>query len=321
MKTICMLSGLLLAQLPAGGQTPSKTRLPTIDVHLHATTLKSYIVSQVDTRWWPKALKRPSSDEEVIEKTLAALKQYNVVRAVTSEELPNVERWMNAAPNRIIPGYTCPCVTPEEQEVVRRWAGDGRIKVIGEIVWQYFGVTPSDPKVAEVWKIAEDFGLPMGIHMGLQPAGWSQTFNPDVRIGNGNPLYLEDALVKHPKARVYVMHAGWPYLDGMVAMLYQYPELYVDLAWIDWYLPREEFYAYLKRLVGAGFGKRIMYGSDQMIWPDAIGIAIERIESAPFLTASQKRDILYENAVRFLKLNLNGKRISVAQGGVVGRGN
>ncbi len=46
-----------------------------------------------------------------------------------------------------------------------------------------------------------------------------------------------------------------------------------------------------------------MYGSDQMQWPDAIGIAIERIESAPFLTNSQQRDILYNNAVRFFRLD------------------
>lgn len=110
--------------------------------------------------------------------------------------------------------------------------------------------------------------------------------------------------MRHPKARVYVMHAGWPYLDEVVAMLHHCPELYIILAWIDWYLPAPEFYSYLKRLVDAGFGKRIMYGSDQMQWPDAIGVAIERIESAPFLTAAQTRDILYNNVVRFFRLEL-----------------
>jgi uncharacterized protein len=40
-----------------------------------------------------------------------------------------------------------------------------------------------------------------------------------------------------------------------------------------------------------------------MIWPDAIGLAIEGIESAKFLTVEQKRDIFYNNAARFLKLN------------------
>jgi predicted TIM-barrel fold metal-dependent hydrolase len=52
----------------------------------------------------------------------------------------------------------------------------------------------------------------------------------------------------------------------------------------------------------AGFGKRIMFGSDQMVWTDAISIAIENILSADFLTAEQKKDILYSNAKRFLKL-------------------
>ena len=46
----------------------------------------------------------------------------------------------------------------------------------------------------------------------------------------------------------------------------------------------------------------IMFGSDQMIWPDAIAFAVDGIESAPFLTPEQKRDILYNNAARFLRL-------------------
>ena len=71
---------------------------------------------------------------------------------------------------------------------------------------------------------------------------------------------------------------------------------------IDWIQPREEFYAYLKALIRAGFADRIMFGSDQMAWPDAIGLAIDAIESAEFLTVRQKRDILYNNAARFLKL-------------------
>ena len=46
-----------------------------------------------------------------------------------------------------------------------------------------------------------------------------------------------------------------------------------------------------------------MFGSDQMIWPEAIGMAIEGIEAARFLTPGQKRDIFYHNASRFLRLD------------------
>ena len=46
-----------------------------------------------------------------------------------------------------------------------------------------------------------------------------------------------------------------------------------------------------------------MFGSDQMVWPEAIGLAIVGIESADFLTEAQKRDIFYNNAARFLRIS------------------
>ena len=61
--------------------------------------------------------------------------------------------------------------------------------------------------------------------------------------------------------------------------------------------------AICKGLIDNGLGKRLMYGSDQMIWPEVIGETIEAIEDADFLTEEQKRDILYNNAARFLRLS------------------
>lgn len=56
-------------------------------------------------------------------------------------------------------------------------------------------------------------------------------------------------------------------------------------------------------LVRDGLGKRLMFGSDQMRWPEKIGEAIEAIEEADFLSEDQKRDIFYNNAARFLRLD------------------
>jgi predicted TIM-barrel fold metal-dependent hydrolase len=99
------------------------------------------------------------------------------------------------------------------------------------------------------------------------------------------------------------MHAGFPYLQETIAVMHMYPQVYADLAAIDWLRPREEFHEYLRGLMRSGLGKRLMFGSDQMVWPEGIGMAIEGIESASFLTAEQKRDIFYNNAVRFLRLD------------------
>lgn len=73
----------------------------------------------------------------------------------------------------------------------------------------------------------------------------------------------------------------------------------MDVGFIDFALPAAEFHLYLRRLVQAGFGERIMFGSDQVVWPQAIERAIQAVESAPFLSPKQKRDIFYNNAARF----------------------
>jgi hypothetical protein len=64
---------------------------------------------------------------------------------------------------------------------------------------------------------------------------------------------------------------------------------------------RAEFHDYLHALVRGGNGDRLMFGSDQMRWPEAIGMAIEGVASAPFLSAAQKRAIFFDNAVRFFR--------------------
>lgn len=67
--------------------------------------------------------------------------------------------------------------------------------------------------------------------------------------------------------------------------------------------PRAAFYRYLQGNVQAGFGNRVMFGSDQMVWPGVMERSIAVIEEAPFLSEEQKRDVLYNDAARFLRLS------------------
>jgi predicted TIM-barrel fold metal-dependent hydrolase len=92
-------------------------------------------------------------------------------------------------------------------------------------------------------------------------------------------------------------------LDDLLAVLWAHPQVHVDVGGIAFGLPRAEFHRYLQRIVEAGFGKRVMFGSDQMVWPGLIERAIQAVESAPFLSETQKRDILYNNAARFLRIS------------------
>lgn len=98
-------------------------------------------------------------------------------------------------------------------------------------------------------------------------------------------------------------NAGYPFLDDLIALLFAHPQVYVEVSMLANVEPRAGFYRYLQALVDAGYVKRIMFGSDQMVWPGLIEAAIRSIEEAPFLTDEQKRDVFYNNAARFLRLS------------------
>jgi predicted TIM-barrel fold metal-dependent hydrolase len=98
------------------------------------------------------------------------------------------------------------------------------------------------------------------------------------------------------------MHAGWPRLDSTLALLSAHPGVHVDTGGLqsDRIVPRAGYYRYLQALVDSGFGKRIMFGSD---FPDQVGMGIDAILEASFLSPNQKADILCNNAARFLRLD------------------
>ncbi len=85
--------------------------------------------------------------------------------------------------------------------------------------------------------------------------------------------------------------------------MYRYPNVYGDLSWHQ--SPREIWEWYLRRLMDAGLGNRLMFGSDATPSRSLhlIAQAVEAIESASFLTDEQKADIFYNNAARFLRLS------------------
>jgi predicted TIM-barrel fold metal-dependent hydrolase len=89
-----------------------------------------------------------------------------------------------------------------------------------------------------------------------------------------------------------------------------YPQVYMDVGtiWLAASFNKEAIDEWFREMLKNGLGKRIMFGTDQMRWPETIGMAIEVIESTTSLTETQRRDILYNNAARFLRLPSNSGR-------------
>ncbi len=298
---VMMLVTSTMIRNNAPAQPNAQARPPIIDVHMHAYAK--------DERWNHKVANpitgqamTATNEQSHMRETFAQMKKYNIVKAVVSTDYEAVLRWKAAAPDNIIVSYGFDDPATVNLEFLRKEHAAGRLLSLGEIGAQYEGLAPNDPKMEPFYALAEELDIPLGIHIGLSKPGIAYDDSPKYRAALSNPMLLEEVLLRHPKLRLYVMHAGWPMSDQMVALMWAHPQVYVDVGVIDWALPRAEFHSYLRRLVEAGFGGRIMFGSDQMVWPEVIGRAIEGVESAAFLNEQQKRDILHNNAARFFRL-------------------
>ncbi|RFZ91342.1 amidohydrolase [Mucilaginibacter conchicola] len=272
-----------------------------IDVHFHTRSAGDYGPLPPPN---PVTGKRPdaATNEAILNTNYGLLRQNHVVKAICSGTLKRNADFIVRDPERFISSLEF----PDHQNnplpdtfTFRKLIVDKKILVFGELGLQYEGRTLDESEYEPYLAICERYGIPVAVHTGIGPPETPYRGSPKFSIDAGRPSHLEPVLKKYPKLKLQMMHAGYPYLEETKAILTVYPQVYADISVINWVLPKAEFHVYLKALLTAGFGKRLMYGSDQMIWEDAIPLSIKNIESATFLSGRQKEDLFYNNAARF----------------------
>lgn len=325
LKHTLLCAALLTASVTFAQNTDPKP-LPVIDVHVHAMdgnfpglgpmcpNTAKFIASDPKGKEEPFGWVKenctpalyPAAPGEYMKDVLAEMDRLNVT-AVVFGDPKSVQKWKDASPARVIPGTAFSNgMTPGQRvpiDELRKLFTTGGFKVMGEIGLQYEGLSPSDPSVDQYFALAEELDIPVAIHMGTGGSGRANITTPKFRGSMGNPLLLEELLARHPKLRVQVMHAGYPMIEEMLTLLQANSHVYVDVAGLIWSYPLKEVNRYIERLVEGGFEDRVMFGTDQLLWPKLMAYSISIIQNADYLTPEQKRDILYNNAARFLRLD------------------
>jgi len=312
MKILIIFIVLLASVFRSNSQ--DKT-LPIIDAHLHGGyTAGKFIITPEG-----QPLARPcrpvpcnripaelASAEEVIPRTIEEMRRNNIVLGLLTDSPPYpkdeqwiFDKWEQANPNGFIYGYYLKHPFDISIAHLRALLKNGDIQMIGELAFQYNEISIDDPILEPLFDLADELDVPVYIHLGANGRQNEGGFPMYL----GNPLKLEPILRKHPELRICIENASFPFLHELVALTSRYPNVYVDLSTVTWGRPRQIIHHYLNQLMDYGLGKRILFGTDQMMWPEVIPIAIETIRSADFLTFEEKRDIFYNNAARFLRLS------------------
>ncbi len=298
---VALPASLFLVNTAVAQGTPVGDFQPVIDMHRHAP--------------WPG-----DSDSEGLGLIREELGRHDVVVAmlfVTGRD--DLSAYPSDETTQLIlsPMFPCPALTASRKWCFTDSAGalpdpdwvEAQLALrtiggLGELVFNYAGLSPLDPTVAPFWAMASRHDVPVFVHTGRGPGpgqgprrypGCCEAYDAEL----GNPDLLRPVLERYPTLRLSLQHVGFEFVDETIALLRDFPNVYLDMSVLNSVGPAPLHDVSLRRLVDAGFADRIMLGSDDQ----DLALVIARIEAARFLTPEQRRGIYYDNAARFLRLD------------------
>ena len=179
--------------------------------------------------------------------------------------------------------------------------------------FNYTGTHPDDKRMWPYWALAARYDVPVAVHTSPGPSPGvgprrDPRCCPEFNGEMGNPALLRTVLKRHPRLRILLQHVGgggwegnqsFPFDKETLALLTDHQPCTSIWSVVNSDAPEDVHQARLRRLIDAGFGDRILFGSDTR--PAAP--ILRRLENIGWLTPAQRRAILYDNAARFLRID------------------
>jgi hypothetical protein len=140
------------------------------------------------------------------------------------------------------------------------------------------------PQLADLYRVAQDAGVPVTIHTGT-------SVFPGARSRLGDPMHVDDVAVDFPKLTILLAHGGRPlWMDAAFFLVRRHPNVLLEVSGI----PPSKLLEYFPRL--NEISHKTIWGTD---WPSP-GIKSMRSNVDAFnalpLSVSAKQAILSDNA-------------------------
>lgn len=299
----------VVALLPIFGSSHAE-ELRVIDAHGHAYTAGAAFGGPRE-----RDLSRLAG-VDIVDAAERILRNHHVDKYLASGAMADVDRWHSAMPDIIVRGVLFPCplgFVPGTE--VRCFADGGEwpdvnwlrhrltlgtVGFLGEVTTVYAGVPLNDPRLGVYYALAVEFGVPMLVHTGAGPPNKPPACQcPNYDVAMGNPVALRPVLKRHPTLQVLLMHAGGPgFLDETLALMGDYENVSVDLGAVSLAWPHSEIDTWVGAFVDRGFADRLLFGSDAVF---SLPATLKVVNQLDALSTEQRRAMLYDNGIRFLK--------------------
>ncbi len=171
-----------------------------------------------------------------------------------------------------------------------------------------------DPAAGPVYRLAEEYDVPVLIHFGL-------SIDPRADLKYGNPLDLNSVAIAHPEVTFVIPHFGAGYFREVLALAYQLPNVVVDTSgmnnWTKYVPGRPSLRDVFEQTVEAMGPTRVLFGTDSA--GGAAGYRKHVLEQQRELLCEIGLDeadrnlILWENAARIMRLQLPGVGVQKAR--------
>ena len=142
------------------------------------------------------------------------------------------------------------------------------------------------PALADLYRVAEDAGIPVTIHTGT-------SVFPGARSRFGDPMDVDDVAIDFPKLTILLAHGGRPlWMDAAFFLVRRHPNVHLEVSGI----PPSKLLEYFPRL--EEIADKTIWGTD---WPSP-GVKSMRANVDAFLrlplSDPSKHRILHDNAAK-----------------------
>lgn len=156
------------------------------------------------------------------------------------------------------------------------------------------GIYSNDRRLYPLYSYCQEKEIPVTVHASIN-------FSTNRKIGYSHPLYLEEVACDFPKLTIVANHAGWPWVNEMVAVAWKHTNVFLETGGVS---PK-----YLS-MPGTGWELFLTYGNsvlqDQILFATDSIIPHDRIVAELDLLPLKdpvKEKLLFRNALRVLKLS------------------